>query len=320
MTGTAPPYNIVKLLLRIFRVIFSPLPNENSEKWIVEDLLPAKRDTDLYSHTTASKMQGVTEDVRPLPPIVEMTNAAGLTSLRDDLAYLIRSAPAESIDTFGDIISICKSLFDETSSLSDELRFLDSQLPSLTNRFLASQATTSQEDRTFAAREMVQNFLKKTITKERLSDLHDIIQSDSITNRTLYFFRSLNDITKSKRSALVKTNANELWAKSSWYDLFSSYRIDLLYVLYWALTSDTKLYKLYVYIRDRTTSTLDPNENPPALFPGNLVDSAYGSRPLDVIYDVLKRKINLLDQYLGVENFSSGSLERALCYYRGRAI
>lgn len=316
MTGTAPPYNVVKLLLRIFGVIFSPLPNENSEKWIVEDLMPAKRNSDLYLHTTTSRMQDVIQDVHPLPPIVHMTDAAGLTSIRDELADLIRSAPAESIDTFGDIISICKSLFDDTSSLSDELRFLDSQLPSLMSRFLASPATTSQQDRTFEARDMVQDFLKKTITKERLSDLHDLIESDSITNRTLYFFRSLNDIIKSKLSSLVKTNANQLWANSSWYDLLPSYRIDLLYVLYWALTSDTRLYKLYEHIRDRTISNPDPYERPTALFPGSLVDQADGFTSLEARYLALKRQLKELDQALPFP----GALERLMFAYRGRAI
>jgi hypothetical protein len=313
ITGTAPPYNVVRLLLRIFYVIFSPLPNQNSEKWIVEDLMPSKRDAELYSQTTANMM----EDVRPLPPIAEMTDAAGLSNVRNELADLIRSAPAESIDTFGDIISICKSLFDD-SSLSDELRFLDSQLPTVTSRFLVSQATASQEDRTFAARDMVQDFLEKAITKERLSDLHDLIASDSITNRTLYFFRSLTEIVKSKPSSLVKTNANLLCAKSSWYDLLLSYRLDFLYVLYWALTSDTKLYKLYLYIHDRMTYHADPKEYPkeyaPALFIGSLVDN--GSNPLDTIYLNLKRQNKELDQTLA----SPGMLERLLFAYRGRAI
>ena len=315
ITGTAPPYNVVKLLLRIFHVVFSLLPYQDSEKWIVEYLMPSKKDTDLYTQSAASKMQDVMQDVRALPLIVEMTNAAGLTTIRHELADLIKSAPAESIDTFGDIISICKSLFDD-STLSDELRFLDSQLPSLTSRFLTSQATASQEDRTFAARDMVQDFFEKTITKERLSDLHDLIVSDSITNRTLYFFRSLNDMVKSKPSSSVKANTNQLWAHSSWYDLLPSHRLDFLYILYWALTSDTKLYKLYVHIHDRTTSHADPHEYPPALFPGSLVDKADGFHSLDAIYLNLKRQNKELDQTLA----GVGSLERLLFAYRGRAI
>lgn len=158
------------------------------------------------------------------------------------------------------------------------------------------------------------------ITKERLSDLNDLIRSDSITNRTLYFFRNLNDIIKSKNSASVKTNdTNRLWANSSWYDLLSSYRLDLLYVLYWALTSDPKLYKLYVYVRDRTVSTTDPNENALALFPGSLVDSGSGESPLEQIYDDLKEHIESVDGFLG-RLFRPGALDYLLCYYRGRAI
>ena len=133
-----------------------------------------------------------------------------MTSIRVELADLLRSSPAETIDTFGDIISICKSLFDDTSSLSDQPRFLDSQLPTLPSRFLAAQATPSQQDLAISAKDTGRNFLKNTLTKDRLSDLHNIIESDSITNKTLYFFRSLNDLIKSKPSS-HEVNINQLW-------------------------------------------------------------------------------------------------------------
>ena len=70
MTGTAPPYEIVKLLLRIFSVISSPLPDQNCEVSIVEELMPARRYSDICSHTTS----GMLQESRASPPVEQMTD------------------------------------------------------------------------------------------------------------------------------------------------------------------------------------------------------------------------------------------------------
>ena len=70
MTGTAPPYEIVKLLLRIFSVISSPLPDQNCEVSIVEELMPARRYSDICSHTTS----GMSQESRASPPVEQMTD------------------------------------------------------------------------------------------------------------------------------------------------------------------------------------------------------------------------------------------------------
>ena len=309
ITGTAPPYDVVLLLLKIFGVIFWPLPNEYSEKFIVEELMPAKTDSDLCSYTVAGDMQ----EVRPLCHIDNLTQAAGLTSLRKELAKLVRNAPGESIEMFGNIISVCKSLFDDSHRMSSQLRFLDSQLPALIGRFFATHAVAGQEVFAIAAKGMVRDFLKKTVTNERLSDLHDLIELDSLTNRTLHFFRSFNDIPRSRHTSSGK---DQIWTSSSWYDLLVSHRLDFLYVLNWMLSSDTRLYILYDYIVKRTKTLSDPGDHPEAYFAKRLGVPEEGITSVGTIYDQLLQSIKDLDDALT----HRGELEAKLCQYRGRAI
>lgn len=312
ITGIMPSLDVVVLLLKIFEVISQPLASE-LEPRIVNEIMPAKTDTDLSSQTVDSQ-----------PSIEDLLQNAGLTCLREELVKLVRSAPAATIETFGNILSVCKTLFDDNRRLSIELKFLDSQLPTLTSRFLASEATTSQQEFAIVAKDMVQDFSRVSITNDRLSALRKLVEADSLTNKTLHFFRSLHDIPGAKRLSSGKMNLDLVWAGSSWYDLLPAHRLDFLYVLYWMLSSDPRMYILYEYIHKRMKKSIDPDERPEAIFQGRLMQYENGGdASVSSKYTALMNEIGELDKQLSWNKSSPTpprGLDSLLCEYRGRAI
>lgn len=184
---------------------------------------------------------------------------------------------------------------------------------------MTSKSTTSQEDYAIAAKEMVKDFSRATITNERLLELHNLIESESLTNRTIHFFRSLNDIPRSKRPYLVKKTLNQTSASASWYDLLTSRRLDFLYVLYWMLSNDTRMYILYDYIHERIKSSSDSGELSPSIFHRPLVSHEDGDTLVSLQYTDLMGDISALDNQLDPTKGGQG-LEATLCQYRGRPI
>jgi hypothetical protein len=312
MTNRHPSYDIVKMILKIFASMASLIPVSN-EQLIIDDLLPAKKISELYAGNVEKK---------PLPQSDAIVAAAGLTLIRKELFDLLANDLVGGIDIFEDIVDICSSLLND--NLSEDMRFLDSELPTVISRFQSSQATPLQQDHFFRASDIVTDLLEKAITIERLSGLHDLSFNLKSTNITIHFFRSLYDLAKSFDVARAnsnipsKTSLNQLWATSSWYMLFQSNRLDFLFVILWILSPDTRLYKLYEYCRDRSASKLDKESGliSAAVFPGSLVEPLNGTVSLSTIYESQKIKNKEISQML----MTPGALESLMSEHRGRPI
>ena len=130
-------------------------------------------------------------------------------------------------------------------NMSEEIMFLDSQLPTVTSRFQTSSATTLQQDHFFRASDNVTDILNKAISTERLSDMHSVSVNLKSTSIIVHFLRSLYDLTKIYSSKpKAGSNLNFFWADSTWFHLVLSGRLDFLHTLWWMLGSDNKLYIL----------------------------------------------------------------------------
>src|SRR5215212_5416317 len=229
LTSSTPPYGRVKLLLKIFRAMASPLSiTDETDIW--GKLIPQKTARDLNPAGTGL----------PFPPqeIIEVAHSAGLTAIRSELSDLLAVDLAEGMDIFEDIIDICSSLFN--GDMSEVMRFIDSQLPTLITRFQTMQATPLQQDHFFRASDVVTEILNNAISRERISDLHAVSSNRKSTNITVNFFRSLYDLAKSiKSSHISKVSINQRWADSAWYVLHNSNRLDFLHFIWWMISGDT---------------------------------------------------------------------------------
>jgi hypothetical protein len=315
VTSIFPSYDIVKLLMKIFAALASPLASENDimnkENYT---LIPQKQFSQVYNLIKK-------EEIIPLQQPETIIDSAGLTAIRSELSGLLAVDLAEGMDVFEDIIGICSALFND--NLSEDMMFLDSQLPTVKSRFQTSQATPDQQVHYFRASDIVTQLLENVITKERMSDLHALSANLKSTSLTTHFFRSLNDLARYFNSnSQSRVNLNKSWAECSWYFLYDDtkklYRLDFMFLIWWMLTTgtDNRLYKIYEYCNKRTRDKdHESGLVPAAIFPGSLAEPLNGIVSLSTLYESQRTRNKQTGEILKEPK----GIEKLMPEYRGRA-